>query len=258
MDKQNGACALKGIVTNTDAALVVGASGGIGSAVLQCYLQDTRFAHVIAVSRGPCPGDFSRHHGRLHWLRSDYSEASIASITHTLAGRGVALRSIVISNGILHNGDLQPEKALEKVSGDAMATVFAANVIVPALWVSHLARLLQRSARCNIAVLSARVGSISDNRLGGWYSYRTAKAALNMFLQTAAIEYARRAPGVKLVAFHPGTTDTALSRPFQKGVAEGKLFAPAFVAQRLVALQQALEPDGKLSFLDWDGKTVPW
>ncbi len=253
---------MKTTVINPEAALVVGASGGIGRAVLQCYLQDARFAHVFAVSRGPCPDDFSCYRERLHWLRSDYSEESIASvtrdITHALAGMGIALRSIVISNGILHSGDLQPEKALEKVSGDAMATVFAANVIVPALWVSHLARQLQRSALCNIAVLSARVGSISDNRLGGWYSYRTAKAALNMFLQTAAIEYARRAPGVKLVAFHPGTTDTALSRPFQKGVPEGKLFAPAFVAQRLVALLQALEPDGKLSFLDWDGKTVPW
>jgi NAD(P)-dependent dehydrogenase (short-subunit alcohol dehydrogenase family) len=258
MEKQNGACALKGIVTNTDAALVVGASGGIGSAVLQRYLQDTRFARVIAVSRGPCPEHYSHYRERLQWLRSDYSEESIASITHTLAGKRIPLRSIVICNGILHTGDLQPEKALEKVSGEAMATVIAANVIVPALWVSHLARLLQRSARCKIAVLSARVGSISDNSLGGWYSYRTAKAALNMFLQTAAIEYARRAPGVKLVAFHSGTTGTALSRPFQKGVAQGKLFAPAFVPQLLVALQPALEPYGKLSFLDWDGKTVPW
>lgn len=245
-------------MASQDAALVVGASGGIGSAVLQCHLQDTRFARVIAVSRGPCPEHFSHYHERLQWLRSDYSEESIASITRTLAGREIALRSIVICNGILHAGDLQPEKALEKVSGEAIATVFAANVIVPALWVSHLARQLQRSARCTIAVLSARVGSISDNRLGGWYSYRTAKAALNMFLQTAAIEYARRAPGVKLVAFHPGTTDTPLSRPFQKGVPEGKLFPPAFVAQRLVALLEEVEPDGKLAFLDWEGKTVPW
>jgi len=257
-DKHTGKCALKDIVTKQEAALVVGASGGIGSAVLQCYLQDSRFAQVIAVSRGPCPEHFSHYRERLDWLLSDYSEESIASITRTLAGKGIALRSIVISNGILHNEHLQPEKALEKVSGESMATVFAANVIVPALWVSHLARQLQRSSRCNIAVLSARVGSISDNRLGGWYSYRTAKAALNMFLQTAAIEYARRAPGVKLVAFHPGTTDTPLSRPFQKGVPEGKLFAPAFVAQRLVGLLEEVEPDGVLSFLDWDGKTVPW
>jgi NAD(P)-dependent dehydrogenase (short-subunit alcohol dehydrogenase family) len=249
---------LQGIVTNQEAALVVGASGGIGAAVLQCYLQDTRFAQVIAVSRSPCPEHFSHYHERLHWLPSDYSEESIASITHTLAAKGIALRCIVICNGILHNGDLQPEKALEKVSSEAMATVFAANVIVPALWVSHLARQLQRPARCTIAVLSARVGSISDNHLGGWYSYRTAKAALNMFLQTAAIEYARRAPGVKLMAFHPGTTDTPLSRPFQKSVPVGKLFAPAFVAQRLVALLEETEPDGKLSFLDWDGKTIPW
>lgn len=242
-----------------EAALVVGASGGIGSAVLQCYLQDSRFTQVIAVSRAPCPEEMAHTHERLQWLCSDYSEESIASITHTLAltQKRVGLRRIAICNGILHNGHLQPEKALERVRGEDMATVFAANVIVPALWVSHLVRQLQRS-RCNIAVLGARVGSIGDNRLGGWYSYRTAKAGLNMFLKTAAIEYARRAPGVKLVAFHPGTTDTELSRPFQKGVPEGKLFTPAFVAKRLVALLEEVEADGELSFLDWDGKPVPW
>jgi NAD(P)-dependent dehydrogenase (short-subunit alcohol dehydrogenase family) len=129
---------------------------------------------------------------------------------------------------------------------------------VPALWVSHLARVLRRSTGCSIAVLSARVGSIGDNRLGGWYSYRTAKAALNMFLKTAAVEYARRAPKVKLLAFHPGTTDTGLSRPFQKGVPEGKLFPPGFVAQRLLALLHEVTPDGELSFMDWDGKPIPW
>jgi NAD(P)-dependent dehydrogenase (short-subunit alcohol dehydrogenase family) len=109
-----------------------------------------------------------------------------------------------------------------------------------------------------VAVLSARVGSIGDNRLGGWYGYRASKAALNMFLQTAAVEYARRARRVKLLAFHPGTTDTALSAPFQKNVAAGKLFTPDFVAQRLLGLMDAAEPDGRLGFLDWAGKTVPW
>lgn len=238
--------------------MVIGASGGIGSAVLDGFLQDAAFQHVIAVSRSPRPDATSHHTDRLQWVCSDYSEASITAITTALAQSGFALRRIVICNGLLHSGTFQPEKALETLHSESMTQVFNTNVIVPTLWVSHLARLLRRSTGCKMAVLSARVGSIGDNRLGGWYSYRTAKAALNMFLKTAAVEYARRAPKVKLLAFHPGTTDTGLSRPFQKGVPEGRLFSPAFVAQRLLTLLDEVRPDGELSFLDWEGKTIPW
>jgi NAD(P)-dependent dehydrogenase (short-subunit alcohol dehydrogenase family) len=131
-------------------------------------------------------------------------------------------------------------------------------VVVPSLWLAALSQSLTRGSSCKIAALSARVGSISDNRLGGWYSYRASKAALNMVMKSAAIEYSRRLPGVKIVAFHPGTTDTALSRPFQRGVPEGKLFAPDFVAQRLASLLDSIEVDGELSFLDWDGKKIEW
>lgn len=238
--------------------MVIGASGGIGSAVLRGYLQDPRFTHVIAVSRAPCPDDTAYHDDRLHWICSDYSEQSIASVTNILGESGIELRDIVICNGILHSAQLQPEKSLEKVHAESMAKVFEANVTVPALWVSMLVGQLRRSTGCTIGVLSARVGSISDNYLGGWYSYRSAKAALNMFLKTAAIEYGRRAPRVKLVAFHPGTTNTALSKPFQKSVPPEKLFTPEFVAARFITLLSELEPDGELSFLDWDGKTIPW
>ena len=106
--------------------------------------------------------------------------------------------------------------------------------------------------------LSARVGSINDNRMGGWYSYRASKSALNMLLKTAAIEYARRAKNVKLIAFHPGTTDTALSKPYQKNVAKGKLFKPDFVARQLLSLVAKTPVDGTLSFLDWDHQAVDW
>lgn len=239
------------------AALVVGAAGGIGSAVLHQYLESGTFSRVIAVSRAPRPDDLARYAQRLWWIRSDYSEEAIDSAVAAIAAE-VQLARVVICNGILHQASLQPEKALAQVCAASMNQVFEANTIVPALWVSALAAPLRRSAGCVIAVLSARVGSIADNRLGGWYSYRASKAALNMFLKTAAVEYARRAPAVKLVAFHPGTTDTALSQPFQKGVPAGKLFAPSFVAQRLTALLDEQAPDGNASFLDWDGKAVPW
>ena len=239
-------------------ALVVGASGGIGAAVLERYLLDPAYRRVIAVSRGPRPAALAGLDTRLQWLTSDYSETSVADACQKIAEGDLALRRVVICNGVLHNQRLAPEKSLDRVSRAALHEVLDANVVVPALWVSALVGHLRRSSGCVIAALSARVGSISDNRLGGWYSYRSSKAALNMFLKTASIEYARRAPRVKLVAFHPGTTDTALSRPFQGRVAEGKLFCPTFVAERLSQQLDAMRPDGELSFVDWDARPVPW
>jgi len=240
------------------AALVIGASGGIGAAVLRHYLSDNRFEQVVAVSRSARPRDLSPYGDKLNWMRSDYGEASIAEMCQNLAASTIDLRRVVICNGILHKEDLQPEKAIEKLRSRALLEVFESNAVGPLLWLSALAGQLRRSTDCIVAVLSARVGSIGDNRLGGWYSYRASKAALNMLLKTAAIEYARRAPRVKLVAFHPGTTDTALSRPFQRNVPEEKLFAPEFVALRLVTLLDQVKADGELSFLDWDGKPIPW
>ena len=244
--------------TANPAALVVGAAGGIGAAVLERCLCDSAYARVFAVSRGPQPAELGSFDSRLQWLTSDYSETSVAGICEQITQGGFHLRRVIICNGILHNQRLTPEKSLDKVNREAMHEVFDANVVVPALWVSTLLGHLRKSASCVIAVLSARVGSISDNRLGGWYSYRSSKAALNMFLKTASIEYARRAPQVKLVAFHPGTTDTALSQPFQRGVPEGKLFSPAFVAERLSLQLDSMHPDGELTFVDWDARPIPW
>jgi NAD(P)-dependent dehydrogenase (short-subunit alcohol dehydrogenase family) len=243
---------------STDAALVVGASGGIGAAVLQQLLESGQFARVVAVSRADRPDNLAQHWDRLWWIHSDYSETSIAAAIEAIASADWELRRVVICNGILHQSQLQPEKALEKVHAASMSQVFEANTIVPSLWVSALVKPLRRSTGCFIVVLSARVGSIADNRLGGWYSYRASKAALNMFMKTAAVEFARRAPAVKLVAFHPGTTDTELSKPFQKGVPPGRLFTPDYVAQRLMDVLDQAGPNGELSFVDWDGKTVPW
>jgi len=118
--------------------------------------------------------------------------------------------------------------------------------------------ILKGKQRCVVAALSARVGSINDNHLGGWYAYRSSKAALNMMLRTLSIEYARRVKNVKLIAFHPGTTDTALSKPFQTSVPAEKLFTTEFVAARLCRIMHDAEIDGQLSYLDWDNKSIPW
>lgn len=126
------------------------------------------------------------------------------------------------------------------------------------LWIKALRPLLAGKQASHISVLSARVGSIGDNNLGGWYAYRASKSALNMLLKTAAIEYARRASNVKLIAFHPGTTDTALSKPFQKNVPQNKLFTPDFVAERLIGIMNSTPVDGELAYLDWDNQTIQW
>ncbi|MCL2913601.1 SDR family NAD(P)-dependent oxidoreductase [Shewanella corallii] len=233
-------------------ALIIGANSAIGSAFMHQWLQASTQNTCIAVSRLP-PAQLLP--GGSQWQSCDYSEAGIIDCCEELSEAGPFER-VVICNGQLHSDELAPEKRLEELSLSAMTKIMTSNTMIPALFVARLLPLLDKKAV--VAVLSARVGSIGDNRLGGWYSYRASKAALNMMLQTAAVEYARRKPGAKLMAFHPGTTDSPLSRPFQTNVPEGKLFTPEFVAMQLHKLMSGQQADGKLSFIDWEGKTIPW
>jgi NAD(P)-dependent dehydrogenase (short-subunit alcohol dehydrogenase family) len=245
-------------VTGDAAVLIVGASGGIGGALVQHYLQAADTTAVIAVSRGHRPPCFETAGKRLLWRISDYTETSIAGELQWASTLGLRIIRVVICNGILHNERIAPEKTTARLKGSVMHEVFQANVVVPSLWVAALPRLLPADAECVVAVLSARVGSISDNRLGGWHSYRASKAALNMVLKSSSVEFARRFPGVKLLAFHPGTTNTELSQPFQRGVPPEKLFTPDFVAGRLASLMDQLKPDGQLAYLAWDGSKIEW
>jgi NAD(P)-dependent dehydrogenase (short-subunit alcohol dehydrogenase family) len=238
------------------AALVIGAGGGIGGALLDRLLERGDIERIYAVSRRAAGQ--GRSSSALRWLCCDHSEGGIGEVTAAISREGRHLSHVVICTGLLHDGALQPEKSLQRLQGSHMETVLRVNTVLPALWLGALVPLLRRSPRVVVAALSARVGSIGDNRLGGWYSYRASKAALNMVLQCTAIELARVAPAAKLIAFHPGTTDTGLSRPFQARVAPEKLFSPSFVADRLLELMDRAQPDGKLDFLDWDGKPIPW
>ncbi|MBT8150041.1 MAG: SDR family NAD(P)-dependent oxidoreductase [Gammaproteobacteria bacterium] len=252
--------------------LIIGASSAIGAAVIRELSPIANVASansgIIAVSRSEAPDDFgasgATQTGRA-WYICDYQDAAIEgvvkSIQAQLEQQAAALTRIIICNGVLHNSEqeralLLPEKRLEDLQGENFLDSIAVNTLLPLRWIQRLVALLDNKQECKIAVLSARVGSISDNQLGGWYSYRASKAALNMLLQTASVELARRKPGVKLIAFHPGTTDTPLSRPFQKNVRKEKLFSADFVADRLLDLMDATSADGKLSFIDWDGKPI--
>ncbi|MDG2502524.1 MAG: SDR family NAD(P)-dependent oxidoreductase [Porticoccaceae bacterium] len=242
-------------------ALVLGAGGGLGQAIVARLLTDPSIDKIIAVSRNSQTEDLSGHwisSNRLLWIQSDYSEQSMADVVAQLAPHAGTLSRVCICHGVLHSDSIWPEKRLEDISADALHEIFHANTVIPSLWLKLLHRVLAGKRRCVVAALSARVGSIGDNRMGGWYAYRTSKSALNMMLKTLAVEYARRAKNVKLISFHPGTTDTPLSKPFQASVRKENLFSTAFVADRLVGIMDRAEVDGQLSYLDWDGKPIAW
>jgi len=232
-------------------AIVVGGGGGLGRAVVTELLEEENYAvHTIARDETAPPG------GR-HWP-CDYSDTSITETAMAITEAPGRLARLVICNGVLHGEAFRPERTIKQVTRQSMAHVLEINTVLPLLWLAAFSDAIKYGDAPRIAVFSARVGSIGDNALGGWVSYRASKAALNMALKCAAIEFSRLNESAKLLAFHPGTVDTAMSEPFQKGVPAGKLFSPAYVAQQLLGILDSLEPDGELSYLDWAGKTVPW
>lgn len=248
--------------TLQNASLVVGAGSKIAQALI-AELADSDSEHpVVAVSRTANPELSQRMGSNLRWLISDYSEQSINDIGRLLQQEAVHFKRVFICNGLLHGAELQPalqpEKRLEDLLEQNMLQSFTANTVVPMLWLKALKPLLANGDDVVVTVFSARVGSIADNHKGGWYSYRAAKAALNMYLKSAAIELNRVRPSVRIMAFHPGTTDTPLSEPFQKSVPEGKLFTPRFVAEQLLSIVANLPAEPAMQFLDWDAKQVDW
>ncbi|MEW6983502.1 SDR family NAD(P)-dependent oxidoreductase [Colwelliaceae bacterium 6471] len=180
------------------------------------------------------------------------------AITKIPCSQQQPITQVFICHGLLHKNNIQPEKRIEDFDVTCFQTIMEANAITPMLWIQKLIPLLPRKHPCKLIVFSARVGSISDNHLGGWYSYRASKAALNMMLKNTAIELARRAKNIKVISFHPGTTDTPLSKPFQKNVPADKLFSSEFVANQLLTIVDSCAFDNSLSYLDWQGKTIPW
>jgi len=231
-------------------AVIIGA-GGIGVALADKWQQSGHY-DVHVVSR-----DTSIDSSWQGW-QSDYSDESLAQISAGIAAAPGELSRLVITNGVLQGDGFRPERALRQLSRTAMARVLEINTVLPMLALAAFESQLKNVSRPRVAVLSARVGSIGDNRLGGWYSYRASKSALNMMLQCAAIELHRVNRSLKLIAFHPGTTDTPLSKPFQRGVPADKLFTPKFVADQLSAILDTIETDGRLSYLDWAGEPIPW
>ena len=239
-------------------AIVVGANSGIARCVIDQLLTDDVVKHVTAISRNSSPDLQSKFASRVQWISCDYSEAAIKTVCANLEKEANDFSYVIICNGVLHTKQLGPEKRLEDITAAKLQTVLQANAIVPMLWLANLLPALKGELDCSVAIFSARVGSISDNRSGGWYSYRASKSALIMLIKTASIEYQRRASNVKLLAFHPGTTDTQLSKPFQGPVPKDKLFSPDFVASSLLDIMKDLDRESGAEFLDWAGKPVAW
>lgn len=222
---------------------VIGASGAIGSAFARLLSQRYPEASLHAFSRS------SRH-------RIDYaSEESIAAAAD-LCSRNEPLDLVIVATGLLHDADVIPERSLKDLSAGNLRRLFEANAITPAIVAKHFLPRLGRDRASVFAALSARVGSISDNRLGGWYSYRASKSALNMIIRNSAIEVGRRNKQAIVVGLHPGTVDSDLSRPFQGGVPDGRLFAPECSVRKLLDVLESLTPGHSGRCIAWDGSEI--
>ena len=233
-------------------ACVFGASGGIGAALVAGLARRDDVAQVYAGARTVPSGG-----AKILPFRFDLEEES--SIAAAVAMMSEARpRLIIVATGMLHADGIAPEKSLRTQSVDAYARLFAVNAIGPALIAKHMLAAPPRTGRLMFAALSARVGSITDNRLGGWHAYRASKAGLNMIVRNVAIELARINPDAMAVTLHPGTVDTGLSAPFQQNVAQGKLFTPDYAAGHILSVLDNLTPIQSGQCFAWDGSPIPF
>ncbi|WP_306256800.1 SDR family NAD(P)-dependent oxidoreductase [Pararhizobium sp. IMCC21322] len=247
-------------------AILVGTSGGIGNALLEEAIKAVAAntvdasGHVFAINRKKQPSEYPA----VTSLTADaLNEEQLAETVATIKGslqqnKFAPIRLILVAVGSLHTSQgTGPEKSLRSVTAHSMQEIFAANTVAPALAAKHFLPLLPKSGRTIFAALSARVGSISDNQLGGWYSYRASKSALNQILKTASIELSRTRPEAICVGLHPGTVDTKLSKPFQANVPDGKLFSAEQSANYLVQTLSRLTAEHSGQVFAWDGTPVP-
>lgn len=223
-------------------AVVIGATGSIGGALTKALIDSAAFSRVTGLSRRDDGFDL-------------LDEASIAAAASIIGSTSQPLRLLFVATGVLHDGGLQPEKTWRQIDVEGMTRAFAVNAIGPALVAKHFLPLLPRQGKAVFGALSAKVGSIGDNRLGGWYGYRASKAALNQLMRTAAIELARSRPEAICVTLHPGTVASTLSAPFSS---THSVVEPRFAAERLLRVVDGLLPTETGSLVDHSGEALPW
>ncbi|WP_299003692.1 SDR family NAD(P)-dependent oxidoreductase [uncultured Shewanella sp.] len=232
--------------------LILGGTGGIGSALIKHVLKQPNVTKVYATFHTQPP---SLTDPRLQWFKVDITQE--AAIAH-LAEHIPSLTFLINTIGILHTKEAQPEKSLKSFESEFFKHNINTNALPSILLAKYFSCHLRQDQQTYFISFSAKIGSITDNHLGGWISYRASKAALNMALKTISIEWRHQLPQCTVIAFHPGTTETSLSQPFQKNVPRQKLFTPDYVAQCLTDLIQRLKPQDTGTFFSYTGRPIPW
>lgn len=232
--------------------LIIGGSGGIGAALVKRYLASKSDAIIYATYRTHQP---TTENIRVNWFKLDAaSEQEVRSLAESIPSLDVLINAA----GILHLASRKPEKSVNEFSSDFFNHNIHSNVVPTINLAKYFANHLKSKQSTYFIAISARIGSIEDNKIGGWISYRCSKAALNMAIKTISIEWKHKASNCCVLAFHPGTTDTQLSKPFQKNVPSTKLFTPDYVAQCLLELLDTVERTDTGRFFSFDGTEIPW
>lgn len=232
--------------------LISGGSGGIGLAIVKACSELAGVKQITATYLTNPPA-FSAQN--LTWKQADLTQESQVK---ALAQEVSSIDLLVNAAGLLHNSEHQPEKTLKQFDVDFFYQNMSVNLLTSILLAKYVQPKLKAGHTTFFVSVSAKVGSLSDNRLGGWLSYRTSKAALNMAMKTIALEWRRTVPNCCVMLFHPGTTDTPLSEPFQKNLPEGQLHSPDLTAQALMALIKKLTPEDSGRFFSYNGEEIPW
>ncbi|KGF72385.1 cell-cell signaling protein [Neosynechococcus sphagnicola sy1] len=239
--------------------MIVGASQGIGLEFVRQLLKIEQVERLYTTYRNSGSELLQISDPRLRCLPMEITdESQIAAVVQAIQAETPVLHTVINCVGVLHEGSLQPEKSLRHLKAEQLLRYFQINSIGAVLLAKQVQPLLKHSERAILATISAKIGSIGDNHLGGWYGYRASKAALNMFMRTTAIEYQRLCPRTIVVTLHPGTTDTQLSRPFKRQVKPEQLFSVERTVKQLLEVLDRLQERDSGEFFSWDGNRLPW
>jgi NAD(P)-dependent dehydrogenase (short-subunit alcohol dehydrogenase family) len=239
--------------------LIVGASQGIGLGFVRQLLGDDRVGQVYATYRSADAELLAVEEAKLQCFQVDITaEDQIAQMMQAIALQTPHIHLVINCVGTLHNEQFQPEKSLRQINLEQLTQYFQVNAAGSVILAKHLLPLFKHGDRAVFANISAKVGSLGDNALGGWYGYRASKSALNMLMRNVAIEYKRSCPRAIVALLHPGTTDTRLSKPFQRNVPPEKLFPVDRTARQLLQVIEKLQESDSGEFFSWDGSRIPW
>lgn len=232
--------------------VVFGSSGAIGQALCSNLSKNYPSSEIFAFSRTLQQSNLSN----VFEYEVDYQDENSLKHCSEISSKNCDIDLVIVAIGILHSSNIMPEKAISQLSFEKFYKIFEINTIYPAMIGKYFIPKLNKDRKSVFAALSARVGSISDNRVGGWYSYRSSKAALNMIVKNFSIETNRNNKNAIIVGLHPGTVASSLSKPFQGNVEKSKLFNPDFSATKLISVLEELSKNSSGKCFAWDGKEI--